>query len=345
MSLPEKLEQQPLPKVLPPLVIFGYRRPDKLKLVLEAIKHQTVLPEKIIAFIDGPAEPETQTKVDKCLQCLREFDVVQIDIRARECNLGCRQNILQGIDEILANNDSIVVLEDDTVPSPAFYETMCRLLNSYKPFKKIFSITGYNALHATDYVRTYPIGGRKLLQKLKTDMFLTNRFSTWGWATWGDRWNEIREMVFNVKHPYGSFHKIPLLLTTFDTVYIAYYFARPGQQSSRWGISVFLAVLYKGCYTLTPRFSMINNIGFGDIDAAHNTRYLSWVNDLYCEDYVPETLPESLDLLPEFEKPLSPMLVMYFIVIRIFGRLRFYFQKTVARFLGLKLVSAQMRDG
>lgn len=164
----------------PPLVIIAYNRPHFLEQVIDAVKKQTILPDKIIAYVDGPKKDMNIDKINECLKILSTFNPEIIEIRHRNCNYGTARNILQAITETLIEYPTIVYLEDDTVPSIFYYETMCEMLKKYEEDKQIFSVSGY--------VGNYP---KNLIDKDNYDFIIHNEFSCWGFATWRDRWFSI----------------------------------------------------------------------------------------------------------------------------------------------------------
>jgi len=143
-KLPESLDDVELPKELPPLVLIAFTRPDLLKKVLTAISQQSLLPSKIIAYVDGERKLEDKPLIEDCILLLKEFSqLVPVHVIKRDHNLGCDKNVILGLTDALSNHDSIVYLEDDTVPNPYFYDRMCRLLEVYREYKQICSVSAY----------------------------------------------------------------------------------------------------------------------------------------------------------------------------------------------------------
>ncbi|RMF27106.1 MAG: sugar transferase, partial [Cyanobacteria bacterium J083] len=62
-QLPVSLNEVELPKPLPPLMLIAFNRPELLKQVLIGISQQSLLPQQIIAFIDGIREAKDQPLV------------------------------------------------------------------------------------------------------------------------------------------------------------------------------------------------------------------------------------------------------------------------------------------
>ena len=82
------------------------------------------------------------------------------------------------------------MLEDDIITSKYFLKFMNEALDFYKDEQNIYSISGYN----------FPI---KIPQSYKHKVFVSPRTSSWGWATWKDRWEKAiwkPENVLDIKN-------------------------------------------------------------------------------------------------------------------------------------------------
>lgn len=75
------------------------------------------------------------------------------------------------------HEDTLIMLEEDTCASLAFFEFCDHFLKIYKDDKRIGFITGNN------YAKDYPAGER--------DHIICNSYHHFGWATWKDRWERI----------------------------------------------------------------------------------------------------------------------------------------------------------
>ena len=139
-NLPMSLDEVPLPSSLPPVILTVFTRPDLLKEVLKGLTQQTLSPPQIIAYVDGARSELDLPLIDQTIALLQEFSSkIPVDIRLRSQNLGCDQNVILSLTEVLSTYESVVYLEDDNFPNPYFYDRMCRLLEAYREHKKIGS--------------------------------------------------------------------------------------------------------------------------------------------------------------------------------------------------------------
>ena len=84
VKLPTSLDDVLLSGELPPLVLITFTRPDLLKEVLKAISQQSLLPPKIIAFVDGSRKANDKPLIEQCISLLEEFStLVPVHIVAR----------------------------------------------------------------------------------------------------------------------------------------------------------------------------------------------------------------------------------------------------------------------
>ncbi|MCK4785300.1 MAG: hypothetical protein KAV87_16235, partial [Desulfobacteraceae bacterium] len=103
------------------------------------------------------------------------------------------------------------------------------------------------------------------------DVFCSNRFLPWGWATWKDRWQAVLPELSSRKNPYGSFANVPDIAGR-DLRYHSYAVERNMVDS--WAIPIGLITLHKGYRHIMPSQPLVNNTGMDDsgtnTSSAHN---------------------------------------------------------------------------
>lgn len=162
---------------LAPIAIFTFNRLEHTQKTIEALlKNKFVDNSDIYIFSDGPRNKEEKEKVDEVRKYLRSISSFKnINIIESEKNLGLANSIIKGVSEIIGKHDKIIVLEDDLVVAPYFLEYMNEALNKYELRDDIWSISGYSP-------------NINIPNSYRDDVFLIRRGSSWGWATWKDRW-------------------------------------------------------------------------------------------------------------------------------------------------------------
>ena len=253
---------------LSPIVIFTYRRvPDKL--INSLLKNTLAQQSEVIIYSDGnknEKDLEDVREVRKYLQTIEGFKHVKII--ESEVNKGLAASIINGVTEVIDKSEKVIVLEDDLIVSDDFLKYMNDALAFYKDDKKIWSISGY---------------GPKLpcLEKYHDDIYLGVRGSSWGWATWKDRWEQVD---WEVKD-FNQLKKDKKLQNQFNLggndMFKMLELQMLGKIDSwaiRWSYSQFKL----GMYTVFPKRSKVINDGFSDEKGMHNSgSNRKWVTELY----------------------------------------------------------------
>ncbi|MEA5571676.1 sugar transferase [Calothrix sp. UHCC 0171] len=293
-NLPLSLDNVALPEKLPPLVIIAFTRPELIKEVLTGVSQQLLLPQQIIAFVDGARKASDEPLISQCINLLEEFSSqIPVKIIARSQNLGCDKNIILAFTEVLSEYDSLIHLNDDIVPNRFFYDRMCRLLEAYRHHQEVFSISSYASLP------------EELDKSINSDFILSKRVFDWGFGIWADRWHDIdlvnRPAQYN---PFGGFYNIPATIQTKLTLVNQFWLEHNNQTD--WVITITIAALYKNKIHIIPTTSFIRNIGFEHPDSkTYKGKEPQWANARYDEFARPDSLPSSLELVDILKKSLN----------------------------------------
>ena len=167
---------------LAPVIIFGYNRPESLKATVDSLLLNTEAAESdLYVFVDG-ARPEREGDCVKVRQ-VQEFvkgisGFKSVVCRFAEKNSGLGPSIIAGVTEVVGKYGTAIVLEDDLVLASNFLSFMNQGLERYRDDSKVFSVCGYsNSVRRPD--------------GYCADSYFCSRSSSWGWATWADRWNSV----------------------------------------------------------------------------------------------------------------------------------------------------------
>jgi len=91
-------------------------------------------------------------------------------------NKGLANSIIGGVSKIIDQFDKVIVLEDDLVTSKNFLNFMNSSLNYYESHNNVMAIAGYSS---------------PMKNSNEYDIYFTMRASSWGWATWKSKWENI----------------------------------------------------------------------------------------------------------------------------------------------------------
>ena len=242
-----------------PVVVFAYNRPDHLLKTLEALSKNTFAREsEIYIYIDGPKNESGIKKNHEVYEVARSFQenyFSSVTIRHSKENHGLAASIIKGVTEIINQFGRVIVLEDDSLPNCNYLAFMNQALDFYQDDTQIFSIGGY----------TVPL---TVPQDYNKDIILTQRSSSYAWATWKNRWDKIdweirdyRKFRWDFrgrrKFNYWGEDRASMLDDQIN-----------GRISS-WAIRFDYAMCKQKMYNILPRFSLIQNIGH-DGSGTHN---------------------------------------------------------------------------
>lgn len=163
-----------------PVVLFVYNRLDHTEKVIDSLKKNLLAKETdLYVFSDAAKTENGQEKVAVVREFIKKTDwheyFKNVTIVEAKENKGLAKSIIGGVTDILEKYEKVIVVEDDLVLSPYFLNYMNGALDYYKDVQNVWSISGYS----------FPM---KSLETYPHDIFYSYRGSSWGWATWLDRW-------------------------------------------------------------------------------------------------------------------------------------------------------------
>ena len=167
-----------------PVAFFGFNRPEHTRVSLEALARNSIPPgTPLYAFVDGPkdgAAAEDVAQIEAVREIVRGFDWPgPKHLRFRERNAGLLVSLLGGIGEVLSEHETAIVVEDDVVASPGFYEFLASGLETYAGEPSVMHLSAHSPFDAPP--AGYPHSS-----------FVFNHSSVgWGWATWRRAWARL----------------------------------------------------------------------------------------------------------------------------------------------------------
>jgi hypothetical protein len=164
-----------------PVCLFTFNRLDTVRETVEALKKNRLADKtKLYVFSDGARNEEEQQRILEVRKYIHTIEGFQtIEIFTQEKNRGLANSIIHGVNEVISQYGSVIVLEDDIKTSPNFLMYINHALEHFKTMDKVFSVTGYNP-NLMKLALDYPY-----------DAYFSKRFSSWGWATWENRWEKV----------------------------------------------------------------------------------------------------------------------------------------------------------
>ena len=229
-----------------PVVLFVYNRPRHTEQAIKSLQKNAAAKDTVLyVFADGPKEHATAEDKKNILKTRTLFKALpgfkEVVLVEKEKNRGLAASVVAGVTEIVNKYDKVIVLEDDLLVSPYFLDFMNEGLKMYESSAQVYSINGF----------MYPLG------HTTKDVVLLPYTSTWGWATWKNRWTafslQMEGKEFLTENPFlgarfnlGDYRYTDML----------------GFGNNSWGIKWYYAVFLRNGLNVFPTQSLVSNIGF-----------------------------------------------------------------------------------
>lgn len=165
---------------LAPIIIFAFNRPESLKTAVRALlQNPEAKDSDLFVFVDGPRNNAEKSMTDASANFARKIQGFKsLTVSISDNNKGLGDSIIAGVSQIINRYGTAIIIEDDLIVQPNFLRFINLGLDKYKDEKEVFSICGY-----TNKI--------KLPKGYAHDAYFCTRSSSWGWATWKDRWDSI----------------------------------------------------------------------------------------------------------------------------------------------------------
>lgn len=264
-------------------IVFVYNRSNHTKKVLNGLKYNYKLPEKLFIFQDGLKDKDNKEEWIKVNRLIHEIDWCNNEVIVSDYNKGLSDSILSGINYAFKRYDAVIVLEDDCVPTANFISFMNQCFEKYKDNKKIYSIGGYS----------WPI----MLQKKEYDIYGCGRISSWGWGTWKNRWiiyEKDYEIIRKMKQDKELSRNLAIWGNDLEDTLVG----NVRGICDSWAVFWALNVILKQGICISPYQSFIKNIG---MDGSGVHCGISDQFEVECIDSKKDRfyLPDALSLLDE----------------------------------------------
>ena len=242
-----------------PVVFVIFNRPDTTQRVFEEIAK--VRPRKLLVIADGP-RADRKGEAEACLETRSIIEKVDWDCEVlrnfAEKNLGCKHRVSSGISWAFEQVEEAIILEDDCIPHPTFFEYCERLLDIYRDDERIMSISGDNFQF-----------GRK---RGDYSIYFSRHFHVWGWASWRRAWQyydvdiklwpaiRTNGRLYDVL---GNIAEVSYWSQVFDDV--------SADRVDTWDYQWTFAHWMNRGLCILPQVNLVSNIGFGE-NATHTRK-------------------------------------------------------------------------
>lgn len=238
-----------------PVALFIFNRPDLTAQVFSAIAAQK--PSKLLIIADGPRinRPTEAEKCAKTRDIINKIDwKCEVLTNFSDTNMGCRNRITSGLNWVFENVEEAIILEDDCVPAPTFFQFCEELLQKYRNDERVFQICGANFQDG--------------IERGNYSYYFSKLNYIWGWATWRRAWkNHDVDMKL-----WPEVKLAGLLMGAGDSRFVDFWQQRFQDVYDRkvdtWDYQWVFTSWINGGLSIVPNVNLIKNIGFGP-EATH----------------------------------------------------------------------------
>ncbi|MDO9231860.1 MAG: acyltransferase [bacterium] len=241
-----------------PILFIIFNRPDTTKRVFDEIKKAK--PSKLYVAADGPRK-DKEGERDLCEETRKIIEQVdwecEVKTLLRDENLGCKIGVSSAINWFFENEEMGIILEDDCLPNPSFFNFCQELLEKYKDDERIMMITGDNFQNG--------------MQRGDESYYFSKYAFIWGWATWRRAWKHYNVNLKNlpvfkekkqIRHIFEDKNEQKYWLNIFNLVYDG--------KIDTWDYQWAYAIFKNNALAIVPNVNLISNIGFGK-NSTHTT--------------------------------------------------------------------------
>ena len=138
------------PQRCAPVLFLVFNRPERTREVFSAIR--AVRPSQLFVAADGP-RPERLGEAARCSEVRSIATAVdwpcEIHTLFRDTNLGCGLAVSEAVSWFFSQVLQGIVLEDDCLPDPSFFDFCTALLERYCADRRVFKIAGTCLLYTS----------------------------------------------------------------------------------------------------------------------------------------------------------------------------------------------------
>lgn len=235
-----------------PVLFIIFNRPETTQQVFNAIRQQQ--PAQLFVAADGPRvhKPGEQERCEQTRLIIEQVDwPCEVRKLYHSDNLGCDKAVTMAISWFFDAVEQGIILEDDCIPHPDFWEFTGSLLEKYKNEPAIKVIGGSNFQNGQ-----YRGEGSYYFSAIP---------HIWGWATWRRTWKEYdydiakhtsdAELLKMVEQHYAEKDARKYWLTIWRYI-------KEGRPIT-WDYRLTYSVWKHRGLSIIPNVNLVSNIGFG----------------------------------------------------------------------------------
>lgn len=248
-----------------PVLFQTFVRVDYARQVWESIKKAQ--PKKLYFYSnkgreDRPGEVDNNNKIREWINEV-DWDC-ELHTWFREECVDVYTSLKGAVDWLFNNEEEGIILEDDIVPTQAFFSFCDQMVNRFRNEKNVWYCSGDN------FYNLNPSG---------YDYIFSRYHWMYGWATWRDRWQKIRWDDFKINEllssrlPYHLYESSEQARRRINQIKD---FADFLKQTKDWDYAFGITIDQNLGFGVFPKEHLIHNIGISGVN--HSQGEVSFVN-------------------------------------------------------------------
>lgn len=242
------------------VLMIVFCRPETTKRVFEAVRKAR--PSRLYVASDAPRDDEDE--ISRHNEVQRIFDYVDWPCSLKkfnqEKNVGCSRGPYEAISWFFKYEKEGIILEDDIIPEPNFFNFCDDMLEKYRSNDKIQMISGWSYFYK-GYPSNYPYS-----------YYYSTVPGCWGWATWKNRWDEVDLSIKDIEEidvkRYMSEMGYPEYVKKYY-IHILNWVKNNVHDCNCWDYQFMFYMWKSRRFSISPIKRLTMNIGFGK-GATHN---------------------------------------------------------------------------
>ncbi len=242
-----------------PVLFVVFNRLEVTKKVFQSIRRAK--PANLYIASDGPRDTVKGEahKVEEIRNYLLEnidWDC-KVETLFQTKNKGCKIAVSESINWFFSKEEKGIILEDDCLPHPSFFNFCEILLKRYEKDLRVWHIAGNNFLPSwkrdSDYSYYFSYYG-----------------SIWGWATWKDRWEKYSVEMEHYSELIAKNYLWDIFGNQEEANFRARNFEEIEKGMDTWDFQWAYTRFTNSGLSIVPQENLVKNLGFGT-DATHTT--------------------------------------------------------------------------
>lgn len=264
-----------------PILFLIFNRPDTTIMVFEEIRKRK--PKYLYVAADGPRKNK-DGEVELCLQTrdiIKQVDW-DCDVKTlfREQNLGCGKAVSSAITWFFENVEQGIILEDDCLPHPDFFNYCKELLDKYKDNEKVMLISGDNFQNG--------------IKRGEDSYYFSAYPHIWGWATYRRVWNKYDFTLGNYSTKlFKTQLKQYFQLWTEREIWLDKFLVMKRKPIDTWDYQLSFSIWKNDGLIILPNVNLISNIGFG-VNSTHTNNFNDRCANIPVHNILPLQHPKNI---------------------------------------------------